>query len=96
MFIDRQRENGQLPCYVRDSKKWPKPGPAEGFSQVQECVSFGSLCLAAYELVKEKAVVTEKAPEAAAEEAPKPKRTRKKKVEAPVEEAPAEEPKTEE
>ena len=50
----------------------------------------------AVELVKEKAVVTEKAPEAAAEEAPKPKRTRKKKVEAPVEEAPAEEPKTEE
>ena len=50
----------------------------------------------AVELVKEKAVVTEKAPEASAEEAPKPKRTRKKKVEAPVEEAPAEEPKTEE
>ena len=54
MFIDRQRPNGQLPCYVRDSKKWPKPGPAEGYSQIQECVSFGSLCLAAYELVKER------------------------------------------
>ena len=45
----------------------------------------------AIELVKEKAVVTEKpAEEEKKEEAPKPKRTRKKKVEAPAEEAPAE------
>ena len=45
----------------------------------------------AIELVKEKAVVTEKAAEEEKkEEAPKPKRTRKKKVEAPAEEAPAE------
>ena len=44
----------------------------------------------AIELVKEKAVVTEKAAEEKKEEAPKPKRTRKKKVEAPAEEAPAE------
>ena len=41
LFIDRQMKNGLLPCYVRDSKKWPKPGPAEGYSQIQECVSFG-------------------------------------------------------
>ena len=46
----------------------------------------------AVELVKEKAVVTEKAAEEKKEEAPKPKRTRKKKVEAPAEEAPAEAP----
>ncbi len=51
----------------------------------------------AVELVKEKAVVTEKAPEekadeAKTDEAPKPKRTRKKKTE----EAPSEEAKTEE
>ena len=54
LFIDRQKENGLLPCYVRDSKKWSKPGPAEGYSQIQECVSFGSLCLKTYELVKER------------------------------------------
>ena len=54
LFIDRQKENGLLPCYVRDSKKWPKPGPTEGYSQIQECVSFGSLCLKTYELVKER------------------------------------------
>lgn len=50
LFIDRQTSEGQLPCYVRDSSKWHKKGDSVGYSQIQECVSFGSLCLEAYEV----------------------------------------------
>lgn len=41
LFIDHQKENGQLPCYV-----WHD---YIGYSQLQECVSFGSLCLETWE-----------------------------------------------
>lgn len=54
MFIDRQREDGQLPCYVRDSSKWKgNTKDVCGYSQIQECVSFGSLCLDVYEILGE-------------------------------------------
>lgn len=42
LFIAHQRADGQLPCYV-----WLD---TIGYSQIQECVSFGSLCLDAYSL----------------------------------------------
>lgn len=41
LFIANQKEDGQLPCYV-----WYN---AVGFSQLQECVSFGRLCLEAWQ-----------------------------------------------
>lgn len=37
LFLDRQKPDGQLPCYIWKDKI--------GYSQLQECVSFGSLCL---------------------------------------------------
>lgn len=39
LFIKNQKEDGQLPCYVWDSKV--------GYSQIQECVAFGRLCIEA-------------------------------------------------
>lgn len=37
LFLSHQREDGQLPCYI-----WANE---VGYGQIQECVSFGSLCL---------------------------------------------------
>ena len=46
LFIDNQREDGQLPCFVLDgNKRNGNPQDLIGFSQLQECVSFASLCL---------------------------------------------------
>lgn len=42
MFLSYQREDGQLPCYVRDE--------VVGYTQVQECVSFARLALEAYRI----------------------------------------------
>ncbi len=39
LFLDRQTEEGQIPCYV-----WANE---IGYGQVQECVSIGSVCLEA-------------------------------------------------
>ena len=44
-FIDLQKDDGQLPYVIRDAKD----GDRAGYSQIQECVSFGSLCLMVYE-----------------------------------------------
>lgn len=46
LFIDRQTEEGQYPCYVLDPAR-THSGYKEmvGYSQLQECVSFASLCL---------------------------------------------------
>lgn len=41
LFIDNQKPDGQLPCYVWHHKV--------GYSQLQECVSFGTLALEAWE-----------------------------------------------
>ncbi len=41
LFIDNQKPDGQLPCYVWHNKT--------GYSQIQECVSFGTLALEAWE-----------------------------------------------
>ena len=53
LFIDKQRENGQFPCYVWDGAKRPDDFPPErliGYGQTQECVSFAALCLDYYRM----------------------------------------------
>lgn len=46
-FIDFQREDGQLPYVLRSDSDGKM---AAGYSQIQECVSLGSLALAVYEM----------------------------------------------
>ncbi len=52
LFLDRQKENGQLPCFVIDKNKG-KNWNEVGFSQTQECVSFAALCYEYFELAKD-------------------------------------------
>lgn len=51
LFLEYQRPDGQLPCYVWDGNLIPQP-PEKlvGYSQIQECVSFGRLCLEVFSL----------------------------------------------
>ena len=50
-FVALQREDGQLPFAVFDpGRRFAK---LSGYSQIQECVSFSSLCLDTYELLKD-------------------------------------------
>ena len=52
VFIDNQKKDGQLPCYVLDENN-PATGEFKstvGYSQIQECVSFASLCVETYML----------------------------------------------
>ena len=52
LFIDNQREDGQLPCFVLDgNKRNGNPQDLIGFSQLQECLSFASLCLEVFKAV---------------------------------------------
>ena len=46
-FIDFQKEDGQLPFLLRAAAEAKKVAE---YSQIQECVSFGSLALAVYEM----------------------------------------------
>lgn len=48
LFIDNQLASGQLPCYVIDKKRGPNWQRC-GYSQIQECVSFASLCYEYFE-----------------------------------------------
>lgn len=41
LFIDNQKPDGQLPCYIWHTKT--------GYSQLQECISFGAMCFEAWE-----------------------------------------------
>lgn len=51
MFMEHQRENGQLPCYVIDRNKTRSKWFQDfGYSQTQECVSFVRLCYEYYEM----------------------------------------------
>ena len=56
-FIDRQTSHGQLPCYIFNRERFPHLAEKDltGYSQIQECVSFGSLCYEAYEMLQDKA-----------------------------------------
>lgn len=51
IFIDNQKEDGQLPCYIWDEGKFENP-PDEliGYGQIQECVSFAQLGLEVCEM----------------------------------------------
>lgn len=53
LFLDNQKENGQLPCFVIDMNKGPN-WPEFGYSQIQECVSFARLCYEYYEMSGDK------------------------------------------
>ncbi len=58
LFIDLQRENGQLPCYIFNSNKVPEGTELVGYGQVQECLSFSSVCLMVYELSEDRALLS--------------------------------------
>ena len=46
LFLTLQKENGQYPCYVWDGARSKLPEKKNiGWAQIQECVSFGQLCL---------------------------------------------------
>ncbi len=53
LFIDNQKEDGQLPAMVINRATAEKE-IFVGFGQIQECVSFASLCLKVYELNSDK------------------------------------------
>lgn len=50
LFIQYQKENGQLPCYVWDSAKRTNVSKEKliGYGQIQECVSFATLAYEVY------------------------------------------------
>lgn len=52
LFVDRQRENGQLPFSVMDRNKRPDlpEGGEARYAQIQECVSFFTLALEVYRM----------------------------------------------
>ena len=61
LFLDKQLEDGHLPCYVLDAEN-PRTrnyGRLIGYGQLQECVSFASLCLEAAEKLKDEAFLAE-------------------------------------
>lgn len=49
LFLDNQKENGQLPYKVVDRNKCEAQSEC-GYAQIQECVSFARLCYEYYEL----------------------------------------------
>lgn len=58
LFIDRQTEEGQLPFAVMDGRKHPSGKTAVCYWQIQECVSFFTLCLEVYRLNGDKDFLT--------------------------------------
>ncbi len=50
LFLNNQKENGQIPCYVIDMGASKAFKSEFGFSQIQECVSFTRLCYEYYEM----------------------------------------------
>ena len=50
LFIKHQGKDGQLPCYILDEGRLTEKRAPIGFTQVQECVSFASLCLMLYRM----------------------------------------------
>lgn len=58
LFLDNQKEDGQLPYNVLDVSKAASAGRAPvGFSQIQECVSFARLCWEASRLNQDEALL---------------------------------------
>lgn len=56
LFMDNQREDGQLPCCIvrKDAVAGSGLGPVR-YSQIQECLSFGQLCLEVFEMTGDRA-----------------------------------------
>ncbi len=54
LFISSQTEQGQLPAYIWNKARFPKGTDVLGYAQIQECVSFGSVCLMAYDILEDK------------------------------------------
>ena len=54
LFIENQKEDGQLPYSIKDTSRIPEGTNSVGYSQIQECVSFGKLCLEVYEITGDK------------------------------------------
>ena len=61
LFLDRQKDDGQLPCYVLDAENPHARGYGRlvGYGQIQECVSFASLCLEAADMLGDEALLLE-------------------------------------
>ncbi len=61
LFLDRQKPDGQFPCYVLDMSNPNAAGYAAsvGYGQIQECVSFTQLCLEAALLTNDDALLRE-------------------------------------
>lgn len=55
LFLDRQTEDGQLPFAVWDGNRMGDGKTVCLYSQVQECVSFLTLCREVYEMTKKRA-----------------------------------------
>lgn len=57
IFIEHQTSEGQYPCYYYDSAKIDcKEDEIFGYSQIQECVSFASLCCEVCEMMNDSAL----------------------------------------
>lgn len=55
LYISNQREDGQLPFTIMDRKFLPgKTEEVVRYTHIQECVSFASVCLEAYNILKDK------------------------------------------
>lgn len=51
LFLDNQKEDGQLPYSIRNLDRADGKPFQVGYSQLQECVSFASLCWETYQLL---------------------------------------------
>ena len=58
-FLDRQRPDGQLPCYIWDERRQPAVPKDHlvGYGQIQECVSFARLCLLVCRMTGDRALL---------------------------------------
>lgn len=60
LFLRNQKKSGRLPFNVIDSSILKQPSISNiGYSQIQECVSLGALCLETYKLLGDKAYLRE-------------------------------------
>lgn len=60
LFLRNQKPSGRMPFNVIDSSVAAgRYGSAVGYSQIQECVSFGALCLEAYRILNDKEYLKE-------------------------------------
>lgn len=60
LFLQHQKEDGQLPCYVWDGARINLPEKdLIGYGQIQECVSFASLAYQVYRMNHDRAFLEE-------------------------------------